>query len=85
MNLKELKDFLIENGVMKDYYSLTGGLPNDAYCINYLDPGWEVYYCENGEKSFSKFFSKEGEACEYLYGLIVSDSVIKGTLRESHS
>ena len=51
MNIEQLRNFLIINHVPDDLYSLDGGLPSEAYCINKVEEGWEVYYSERGLKS----------------------------------
>ena len=44
MDRKLLEKMLVENKVPSDMYSLQGGLPNEAYCIDKIDGKWEVYY-----------------------------------------
>ena len=55
----------------EDIYSLDGGLPNESFCLNEEDGVWEVYYSERGVKSQLKRFASEGEACDYLYKVIL--------------
>lgn len=74
MTKLELKKKLIEISVRTDLYSLDGGFPNEAYCLNKNENVWEVYYSERGSKSNLRKFYSENEACDYLYNLIV-DSV----------
>ncbi|GAB2551744.1 hypothetical protein GCM10027085_48920 [Spirosoma aerophilum] len=57
----------------KDMYSLTGGLPNEAYCLQQTSQGREVYYGERGIKSGLAFFPDEETACSYLFRLILSE------------
>lgn len=37
-------------------YSLTGGYPNEAFCIGQNNGKWEVYYSERGNKTSLKIF-----------------------------
>ncbi len=67
----ELRLKLIENGVPNDVYSLEGGLPSEAYCLDKHGSFWEVYYSERGIKSGLKKFEFEEQACDYLYELII--------------
>lgn len=71
MNKNELKQKLISSNIPKDTYSLEGGLPNEAYCINQNEDKWEVYYSERGQKSGLKIFDSEEEACEYFYQALI--------------
>ncbi|MEK5521413.1 hypothetical protein [Heyndrickxia sp. FSL W8-0423] len=67
MNKNELLQLLINSNVPQDLYSLKGGLPNEALCLNEENGQWEVYYCERGIKSQIKKFGSEDNACEYFY------------------
>lgn len=71
MRRHELKLKLIENGVPDDMYSLEGGHPNEAYCLNKNGPVWEVYYSERGIKTGLRQFESEEQACDYLYESII--------------
>ncbi|WP_026478302.1 hypothetical protein [Alkaliphilus transvaalensis] len=71
MNINDLKKILINNNIPKDAYSLDGGLPNEAYCLNRNGGNWEVYYSERGQKSGLKLFRTENEACDYFYKSLV--------------
>lgn len=66
MNREELKKVFEKSSIPNSYYSLNGGLPSEAYCINQSDKGWEVYYSERGMKSCLKIFDTEEDACLYL-------------------
>lgn len=83
MNLDELKQKLAQSDIREDFYSLSGGLPNEAFCINEMDTGWEVYYSERGSKSKRKFFPSENEACDFFYEFITSDEVVMNNLKDS--
>ena len=71
MKKNDLKKILINNNIPKDVYSLEGGLPNEAYCLNTDGDKWEVYYSERGQKSGLKLFKTEDEACDYIYKSLV--------------
>ncbi|MDE6625517.1 MAG: hypothetical protein K2K56_03985 [Lachnospiraceae bacterium] len=70
MNIEQLRSYLIINDVPDDLYSLDGGLPSEAYCINKVEEGWEVYYSERGLKSQLVKFDIEDKACLYLQSII---------------
>ena len=70
MNLAGLEEKLAALNLPKDAYCLTGGLPNEAYCIERHDNAWRVYYSERGTRSALKLFESEEEACQYFYAWI---------------
>ena len=72
MNKNTLRNELKKKGVPQDLYDLSGGLPNEAYCLNKNDGIWEVYYSEKGIKSGLKTFSSEGDACNYFLGIVAN-------------
>ena len=74
MTLEELSNELLNLGVRKDAYSLEGGLPSEAYCINRLKDHWEIYYSERGLKSGLQIFKSENEACKTFLDLIARDT-----------
>lgn len=51
MNKQELEEVLLLNKVPKDLYSLSGGLPNESYCLEKEKNRWHVYYSERGIKT----------------------------------
>ena len=67
----QLRCILIWENIRPDLYSLNGGFPNEAYCIDNLGDAWEVYYSERGSKMGLKKFNDESDACEYLYKLLI--------------
>lgn len=71
MKKNDLANKLKEEGIQKESYSLEGGLPNEAYCLNKAKDGWEVYYSERGGKSGLQKFYSEDDACNYLYRLLI--------------
>ncbi len=66
MTLAELESSLAISNVPKDAYCLTGGLPNEAYCIVEANGKWQVYYSERGSRSGLKDFDTEPDACNYF-------------------
>ena len=74
MILVELEDSLKNNRVPKHAYSLIGGLPNEAFCIeNAADGKWYTYYSQHGNRSSLKEIQSEEEACNYFYNDLKSD------------
>ena len=67
MTLFELEIKLANSDVPNDGYSLTGGLPSEAYCIEASEGKWYVYYSERGCRTGLKIFDTEKEACEYFF------------------
>lgn len=70
MTLVELETALADSGVPQAAYSLVGGLPNEAYCLEQLPDGWRVYYSERGSRTGVKCFGTEDEACDYFFRLV---------------
>lgn len=66
MNREQLGKILLMNKVPKDLYSLAGGLPNEAYCIDKENDRWQVYYSERGIKTNIGYCESEEEACKCL-------------------
>lgn len=66
MDRNQLKSILYKNGIPEDAYSLNGGLPNEAYCMNEVKGGWEVYYSERGIKRNLGYYLNESGACKCL-------------------
>lgn len=66
MNKQELEEVLLLNKVPKDLYSLSGGLPNESYCLEKEKNRWHVYYSERGIKTSVGYFENEEAACECL-------------------
>jgi hypothetical protein len=74
VNLAELKITLTSRRVPPDAYCLTGGLPNEAYCIERgADGKWNTYYSERGLRTGLKAFDTEEDACDYFFNWIVKD------------
>jgi|LFRM01.1.fsa_nt_gb hypothetical protein len=72
MDLKDLKiKVKLNSKIPSDSYSLVGGLPNEALCINNNGKQWEVYYSERGNKTNLKIFNSENDACEYFYNSLL--------------
>lgn len=71
MTKNDLLDKLVKMKIPMDVYSLNGGFPNEAYCLNHIGDVYEVYYSERGQKSELKSFGTESEACKYLFESII--------------
>jgi hypothetical protein len=71
VTIVELERKLVKSGVPKHAYSLTGGLPVEAYCLEQTASKWHFYYSERGEKNALKVFDLEHEACNYFYNEII--------------
>ena len=76
MNILELQKKLNEIGVRKSAYSLSGGLPNERYCIENSGRQWSVYYSERGQRTGEKIFTNESKACDYLLKELQSDPTV---------
>lgn len=74
MNISELETKLAHSSRPKNAYCLTGGLPNEAYCIEQRSDGkWNTYYSERGLRTGLKTFDTEDEACDYFFVTYVRD------------
>lgn len=60
--LEQLEELLQEGGFPRYSYSLEGGLPSEAYCVERTPEGWHVYYSERGNKSTIGRCATEKEA-----------------------
>jgi hypothetical protein len=67
MKKNELEQRLLKEHISAHFYSLKGGLPNEALCLNEGCGKWEVYYSERGMKTGLKSFKSEEDACNYFY------------------
>ena len=76
MNIKELESELIKRRVNPLTYSLTGGLPSDALCIEKENNKWNIYYSERGNKDYLQSFTDESEACKFFLDTILEDSSV---------
>lgn len=65
MNLEELRIWLEANEVPKEDYSLNGGMPENALCIDREANGrWLIYYSERGGRQGLKIYTTEEHACD---------------------
>lgn len=60
--IEDLRDLLKSKRVPGDSYSLSGGLPNEAYCISPEGSVCEVYYSERGKKTDLREHASQEEA-----------------------
>ena len=75
MTTRELGQALVAVGAPAHAYSLTGGLPNEAYCLDGTGAGWQVYYSERGNKNSIASFDNESEACQFFLELIRKEAM----------
>jgi len=74
MTRAELAAALRQGRVNPAVYSLDGGLPNDAYCLDDAGGGrWVVYYSERGSRFDERMFDQESEACQYLLDTLLNE------------
>lgn len=76
MTLAQLRRHLEENAVRRDAYSLEGGRPSEAYCIETSPDGYVVYYSERGVRTSLQRFDTEAEACARLLDLLRRDGLL---------
>ena len=62
MKISELRRYLKENNFPSDSYSLEGGLPSEALCIERTKNSWRVYYSERGKRNVFGLFANEEDA-----------------------
>jgi hypothetical protein len=78
VNRQELDAALLAAGVNPRNFSLYGGLPNDAVCLDTLPMGqWVVYYSERGSRFDVVEFDTENSACAYLFGLLAREPSVQ--------
>jgi hypothetical protein len=73
MRRAELAQALAQNRIPPSVYSLSGGLPDEAYCLDHAQGMWHVYYSERGLRSGLQSFETEEEACDYFFRLVMHD------------
>lgn len=57
----------------KEAYSLYGGHPPDAHCLDYREGRWWVYYSVDGRELAAASFEDEPSACLELLDRLVRD------------
>lgn len=77
MDRSALKAVLDSEDVDASAYSLTGGMPFEAYVLECNPAGWSVFYSERGQRSGEVAFQTEEEACAHLLELILRDSTTR--------
>ena len=73
MHIKGLRQLLLSKHVPPDAYSLEGGLPNEAFCIERNGKKWHLYYSERGRKSTINYYENEDEVVSAFLTLIERD------------
>ena len=71
MRVDEVEKYLDLKGVPKDMYSLKGGLPSEAYCIERVQDKWHLYYSERGHKWTIGMFTREEDVVEAFVDKII--------------
>jgi hypothetical protein len=70
MNKQQLQNELTRIRVPVDSYSLSGGFPNEAFCLDESYGLWTTYYSERGHRTGEKSFNDEATACaSFLHDL----------------
>jgi hypothetical protein len=64
MNKQQLQIELNRLQVPPDSYSLSGGFPNEAFCLDENYGVWTTYYSERGQKTGEKSFTGQAHACD---------------------
>jgi hypothetical protein len=67
MSIFWLKVLLKLMFVPKHMYSLSGGLPGEAYCIEKDGDRWHFYYSERGEKRTIAYYDSEREVAKAFF------------------
>lgn len=79
-NREELEALLDREGVDPDAYSLTGGVPEDRYCLDQLPGGrWTTYFAERGMRQDEREFDFEAAACKALAERVLTDPTTRRT------
>lgn len=72
-NRLKLVRALEAEGIRSSAYSVNGA-EDMALCLDKIsDSNWEVFYFERGGKTFSRTFSTETDACQFMYSELASD------------
>ncbi|WP_042405870.1 hypothetical protein [Streptacidiphilus carbonis] len=74
MDRDDLRALLEAEGIRRSAYSLDGGLPDNAYCLDRDGADWIAYHFGRGSCSWLQRFRAESPACEYLLGLLRADA-----------
>lgn len=72
MNIAELNAKLATSKLPPESYCLTGGLPNEALCIERGAGKWYTYYSERGQRTDLESFDTEEAACDDFYERILT-------------
>ena len=73
MTRDELRIILRKEGFPDDTFSLEGGSPTEAYCLDHFGNDWTVYYSERGHRNAEVSFRDETTATEYFLALMRRD------------
>jgi hypothetical protein len=84
MNRSELREVLDRDRIRPSSYSLEGGGPDEAYCLERSRGGWAIFYSERGNRNDEQWFATEDEACTALLEWILADPTTRVRNRPSH-
>ncbi|KAA2251247.1 hypothetical protein F0L68_38175 [Solihabitans fulvus] len=86
MNLESILDWLRAVGVPSEVVSV-GAEADNAWCVLRSEdsgedgqPGWEVFWREQGNRYDWARFSSEHVACHYLFGRLTWAQVVRGAV-----
>lgn len=75
MNISNLEKKLKGLGIEDSHYSLSGELKSDSIILYHNYEKWEVFYLdERGVRRQLNVFSKEEQACEFIYELLIKNN-----------
>ncbi len=80
MNRTDLRRALASANVSAHAYGLEGPCQEESYCLEKIEDAWHVYYAERGLRTGERVFSAEGEACDYLLGVLLRDPTTRRTV-----
>lgn len=73
MTREKLQQRLVAAKIRAESYSLSGGQPSEAYCLERFGGGWATYYSERGQRTGEQFFATEDAACRHLLAQLLDD------------
>ena len=73
MNRQTLKELLDREGIDPSSYSLEGGMPVEAYVLEFSPSSWSVYYSERGLRTAEETYASEEEACSRMLEMLLRD------------
>jgi len=77
MTVEDLKEALRHAGIRERAYDLECSERDEVYCLDAVQGGWRVYYCERGLRRDERFFTSEDAATRYFLDLITRDTTTR--------